>query len=96
MSDIADKAADSVGAVEGAGASFWSNPYRGGYVTPRPKKRPLCSCGGPSIFRSVPRASEGMEILVCARCGNSVGPMSSRQALSDAWRLGGCRQGKQV
>jgi len=89
MSDIADREAESTSAVAGAGGSFARRP--GGYVTPRCKALPPCSCGGRPRYTPHPPLTRGgqlLETLACA-CGNSVGPFSSRGALAMAWRLGG-------
>lgn len=88
MSDICDKASDSVAAVESAGGSFADPRAR-----PEPRSLPACSCaaGARPVFRfyPVPRCSEPMETLECPACGNRVGPLSGRQPLREAWRLGG-------
>lgn len=88
MSDIADRA-DTCAAIEGAGGSF---ARRGGYVTPRAKILPACVCGGHPVFEHcAPNRKGGFQVerLVCRACGRSVGPLSSRQALALAWRMGG-------
>lgn len=91
MSDLADRAADSCGAVEG---------MRGVFGSARPEVArhpgmalPACACGGRPGYRPHPplRAGQPCETLACGACGNSVGPFASRQALAQAWRLGGCR-----
>ena len=90
MGDICDRAAESCGAVEGAGGRFGGR---------RPEARgrrtglPACSCGGRPGYRPHPplRAGQPCETLACGTCGNSVGPFASRQALAEAWRLGGCK-----
>lgn len=92
MSDLADREADSTAAVAGAGGTFDNrNRHAGGYVTPRCKALPACSCGGRPRFHPHPSLTRGgplLEVLRCG-CGNSVGPFDSRSTLAMAWRLGG-------
>lgn len=87
MSDLADRAAESCGAVEGSGGVF-GNHGRDARATARGLKD--CPCGGRPVYRPHPpmmRGGQPAETLACGTCGNSVGPFSSRQALAEAWRL---------
>ena len=88
MSDLADRAADSCGAVEGMRGVFVVAPLKGGNSA---RALPACSCGGRPGYRPHPplRAGQPCETLACGTCGNAVGPFASRQALAEAWRLGG-------
>lgn len=91
MSDLADMAAESCGAVEGMRGVFVAAPIKG--VTSM-RGLPPCSCGGRAGYRPHPpltRGGPGTETLACGTCGNAVGPFASRQALAQAWRLGGCK-----
>lgn len=90
MSDLADRAAESCGAVEGLRGVFAVAPEKPAF-TPR-RGLPACSCGGRPVYLPHPpmmRGGQPAETLACGTCGNSVGPFSSRQALAEAWRLGG-------
>lgn len=92
MSDLADKAAESCGAVEGRRGVFVVAPCKA--ALNKRRELPSCSCGGRPVYRPHPplmRGGQPAETLVCGTCGNSVGPLSSRQALAEAWRLGGWR-----
>lgn len=88
MGDICDRAAESCGAVEGLRGVFVVAPLKGGTST---RALPACSCGGRPGYRPHPpmRAGQPCETLACGTCGNAVGPLASRQALAEAWRLGG-------
>jgi len=95
MSDLADMAAESCGAVEGLRGIFVVAPCRNGRCDRGAgRELPKCSCGGKAGYRPHPplvRGGPGTETLACAACGNAVGPFASRQALAQAWRLGGYR-----
>lgn len=91
MSDIADMCADACGAVEGAGCAFRCGKRRsdgrtgGGAL-------PACACGGSAVYAPHPpiqHAGMPCEVLRCGKCGNQVGPFTSRQLLTMAWRLYG-------
>lgn len=91
MGDICDRAAESCGAMEGAGGVF---APRGRDSRAAARALPACSCGGRPGYRPHPplRAGQPCETLACGTCGNAVGPFASRQALAEAWRLGGYRR----
>lgn len=91
MSDLADRAAESCGAVEGMRGVFVVAPLKG--VTGM-RGLPPCECGGRPGYRPHPpmRAGQPCETLACGTCGNAVGPLASRQALAMAWRSGGWRK----
>lgn len=87
MGDVCDRA-DGCAAVAARGAVFTSRrPRRAAGSGPLPP----CSCGGRPGYRPHPpmRAGQPCETLACGTCGNAVGPLASRQALAEAWRLGG-------
>lgn len=89
MGDICDRA-DECAAVEARGGVFGSRrPRRAAGSGPLPP----CACGGRPGYRPHPpmRAGQPCETLVCGTCGNAVGPYTSRQALAEAWRLGGMK-----
>jgi len=87
MSDVCDRA-EGCAAVEAMGGVFLSRrPIQPAGSGPLPP----CECGGRPGSRPLPPLRNGQpcETLACGTCGNAVGPMSARQALAMAWRLGG-------
>lgn len=94
MSDLCDRAAESCGAVAARGGRFAPGARRQARA-PR-EGLPDCQCGGRPAYRPHPplrRGGPAAETLACGRCGNAAGPFASRQALAQAWRLGGWRKG---
>lgn len=92
MSDLADRAAESCGAVEGAGGSFGGH---GRDARATGLRLPACSCGGRPVYGPhPPMRGVPCETLACGSCGNAVGPFSARYALAVAWRMGGWRAGE--
>lgn len=93
MSDLADRAGESCGAVEGAGGVFAGRARTD--TDPHGQTRTAlrgCSCGGRPAYRAHPpmtKSGPWTETLACGGCGNAVGPFASRQQLAEAWRLGG-------
>lgn len=93
MSDICD-GAYVCDAVEARGGVF-TQSTAGSARRPLPRQ-PLtaCACGSKPVYRYHPPLTPngpGAETLECPACGNSVGPYTSRQALAEAWRLGGMK-----
>lgn len=89
MSDIADRAADSCGAIAGAGGRF---VQREQCVPVAGRTLRACECGGRPVYRSHPPLRAGgkpLETLTCGACGNAVGPFASRQLLAAEWQGGG-------
>lgn len=89
MSDIADRAADSCGAIAGAGGRF---VQREQCVPVAGRTLRACECGGRPVYRSHPPLRAGgkpLETLTCGACGNAVGPFASRQKLAAEWLSGG-------
>lgn len=86
MSDVCDRA-DGCAAVEARGGRFVCGRRTGCGREPMPP----CSCGGRPAYLPHPplRAGQPCETLACGTCGNAVGPLASRHALAEAWRLGG-------
>lgn len=76
MSDLADRCAESCEAVSGAGGRFVS-----GRAGPSRMVSRDCGCGGRPQWQAAGRG----ERLVCAGCGNGVGPGFSRQTLAAEW-----------
>lgn len=95
MSDLADRAAECCGAVEGAGAIYVQSLTGAARRPLRRAELHKCACGGKPVYHPHPALTRGgpeTETLACATCGNAVGPFASRHALAEAWRLGGWRQ----
>ena len=90
MSDVCDRA-EGCEAVAARGGRFAAGrrPAADGRGP-----LPACACGGRPAYRPHPPLRKGgpaAETLACGKCGSAVGPFASRQALAQAWRLGGWR-----
>ena len=91
MSDLADRCEASVCEVAGAGGSFSPvRPASGLRGNLSARNLMSCSCGGKPSFFPAGRA----EVLRCGRCGNTVGPLASRQTLGEDWNAWGRCNGR--
>lgn len=99
MSDLGDRAGESVGEVEAHGGVFLvgPRPRQAGktFTATSATRLPSCECGGRPAYKPHPALRSGgpqVETLACGSCGNSVGPYAARHQLAAAWRLGGWKR----